>query len=353
MMLLRALPTPLLRTLKKTLTRCIKLAYVQEHESPCPSYLSKIRDLSILPRILQVNMPWWNLALEQIARLFQQDLEDFHQFLSLDMRTISTPVMEAIGRSILQYRHTIRQDLPFRLKRLHVWNVSGWTPSQASNDPKLRLTKRLLRTGPVSLQETRWHKETPETLYHSIPGLQIAHTAGIPTDRGGISGGAAVLIPPGWRLDRTEEIIPGRAVLAVVQDRYSTIGLISTYLHPNSKGTELRELVTWLKRQKNDHPLYISGNFNQADIAFSDLWNDLLIHARVTDIQPNLPTFEGPNGYSALDRVLCPTEYLAAAQVDVLVATFPPPPLSWLDSFDSDLLSLCVTFSVNTPVWYF
>ena len=59
-------------------------------------------------------------------------------------------------------------------------------------------------------------------------GLQIAHTAGLPTERGGISGGAAVLIPPGWRLDRTEEIIPGRAVLALMQDRYSTIGLIST-----------------------------------------------------------------------------------------------------------------------------
>ena len=235
MMLLRALPTPLLRTLKKTLTRCIKLAYVQEHESPCPPYLSKIRDLSILPRILQVDAPWWNLALDQIARLFHQEPEDCHQLLALDMRTIDTPVMETIGRSILQYRHTIRQDLPFRLKRLHIWNVSGWTPSQTGNDPKLRLIKRLLRTGPVSLQETRWHKETPKTLYHNIPGLQIAHTAGLPTERGGISGGAAVLIPPGWRLDRTEEIIPGRAVLAVMQDRYSIIGLISTYLHPSSK----------------------------------------------------------------------------------------------------------------------
>ena len=82
-----------------------------------------------------------------------------------------------------------------------------------------------------------------------------------------------------------------------MQDRYSTIGPISTYLHPSSKGTELHELVTWLKQQKNDYPLYISGNFNQADRAFSDLWIDLLIHARVTDIQPN--------GHSALDRIFC------------------------------------------------
>ena len=29
------------------------------------------------------------------------------------------------------------------------------------------------------------HKETPETLYHNIPGLQVAHTAGLPTEREG------------------------------------------------------------------------------------------------------------------------------------------------------------------------
>ena len=108
----------------------------------------------------------------------------------------------------------------------------------------------------------------------------------------------------------------------MIQDRYSTIGLISIYLHPNSKGIELRETRhVDQNSRKNDHPVYLSGDFNQADSALPDLWNDLLIHARVTDIHPNLSTFEGPNGYSALDRILCPTEYLAAAQVDVLVAT--------------------------------
>ena len=91
------------------------------------------------------------------------------------------------------------------------------------------MVKRLLRTGPVSLQETRWHKETPETLHHNIPGLQVAHTAGLPTDRGGISGGAAVLIPPGWRLDRTEEIIPGRAVLALFLGTMDVDSLRVTY----------------------------------------------------------------------------------------------------------------------------
>ena len=319
-MLLRTLPAPFLRTLKKTLSRCVKVAFSQEHGTPSPPYLHQIRDLSILPKMLKVAMPWWNLTLEQIAALFWQNSDDFYQVLSADTRNIDASAMQEVGRIILQYRHSIRQDLPFRLKRLHNWNVSGWTPSQAANDPKMRLIKRLLHTGPVSLQETRWHAETPQNLYHNIPGLRIAHSAGLPTERGGTSGGVAILIPPGWMLDRTEEMIPGRAVLAVLQDRYSTLGLISVYLHPQSKGDELRQLLAWAKGTKVDFPLYINGDFNQVDKTVPEVWTDFLVQAQVTDVQPELKTFEGPSGLSALDRVLCPTDYIAAAQIDVLVA---------------------------------
>ena len=148
----------------------------------------------------------------------------------------------------------------------------------------------------------------------------IAHTAGLLTERGGVSGGTAILIPPGWQLDRTEETVPGRAVLAVLQDRYSMLGLISVYLHPYSKGQELRQLLAWAKSNQVDFPLYICGDFNQADKGFPDVWSDFLVQAKVTDVQPELYTFEGPSGLSALDRVLCPTDYIAAAQMDVLLA---------------------------------
>ena len=52
-----------------------------------------------------MDAPWWNLAIDQVAKLFQQEPEDFHQLLALDTRTIDTSVMETIGLSILQYRH--------------------------------------------------------------------------------------------------------------------------------------------------------------------------------------------------------------------------------------------------------
>ena len=58
-----------------------------------------------------------------------------------------------------------------------------------------------------------------------------------------------------WKLDRTEVVIPGRIVLAVIQDRYSTIGLLSVYLHPQTKVVELKELITWVKTSRVDFPL--------------------------------------------------------------------------------------------------
>ena len=64
----------------------------------------------------------------------------------------------------------------------------------------------------------------------------------------------------------------------------------------------------------------MGGDFNQVDASCPDLWNELLVHAQVLDTHPQLHTFESPTGSSALDRVLCPTDYIAAAQIDVMVA---------------------------------
>ena len=134
MMILRNLPAPLLRTLLKMLTRCVKTTYLFETGTQCPPYLSKIRDLSILPHILHVRTPWWKLTLQHVATLFHQGVDDFYQQLMCDSRTLPSLAVEEIGRSILEYRKAIRQDLPFRLKRLHVWNVSGWTLTTRAGD---------------------------------------------------------------------------------------------------------------------------------------------------------------------------------------------------------------------------
>ena len=100
----------------------------------------------------------------------------------------------------------------------------------------------------------------------------------------------------------------------------STIGLLSVYLHPQTKVAELKDLIAWVKTSKVDFRLYMGGDFNQVDASCPDLWNELLVHAQVLDTHPQLHTFESPTGSSALDRILCPTDYIAAAQIDVIVA---------------------------------
>ena len=95
--LLRTMPAPLLRILRKMLTQCIQCAYMQENGTPCPPYLSKVRDLSILPNILQVDIAWWQLSLQQVAALFHYDFEDFYQQLLHNVLFLSQTTMQEIG----------------------------------------------------------------------------------------------------------------------------------------------------------------------------------------------------------------------------------------------------------------
>ena len=110
------MPAPLLRTMLKMLMRCVKTTYFNATGTPCPPYLSRIRDLSILPNILHVRTPWWKLTFQHVAALFHQNVDEFYQQLMYDSRTLPSFVVEEIGRGILDYRKAIRQDLPFRLK---------------------------------------------------------------------------------------------------------------------------------------------------------------------------------------------------------------------------------------------
>lgn len=154
---LQGLPAPLLRTLRQ-ISRVVKL-----HAASCPPHRYRVRDFSILPKLLQVEVHWWRLRIEEVATLFQQDIDTFLYVLTHNTKTIHPTVIETIGQVILQYTQHIHQDVPFRLKRLHVWNVSGWTPTQVATDPKLCLVRRLVSLGPVLLQETRWHAESPQS----------------------------------------------------------------------------------------------------------------------------------------------------------------------------------------------
>ena len=80
-----------------------------------------------------------------------------------------------LGASLLQYRLANNSALPTRMKMFYSWNLSSWT-STSSTDYRLRRCRRLLKYGPVCIQETKWKGHEPEALYQSIPGARIVHS---------------------------------------------------------------------------------------------------------------------------------------------------------------------------------
>ena len=60
-----------------------------------------------------------------------------------------------IGSAIIDFRVSNNGSLPTRMRALFSWNINSWRTFD-SNDYKLRRCKRLLRKGPVCLQETKW-----------------------------------------------------------------------------------------------------------------------------------------------------------------------------------------------------
>jgi endonuclease/exonuclease/phosphatase family metal-dependent hydrolase len=88
------------------------------------------------------------------------------------------------------------------------------------------------------------------------------------------------------------------------------------YLHPSQKAAELLAVTKWLDREKHEFPRCIAGDFNRINHSHPDQWSDLLIKGNITDTAHSYIPLKAP-----LDRILCLTEYITAAQIDVLIAT--------------------------------
>ena len=82
------------------------------------------------------------------------------------------------GDRLLNYRLDNNGALPTRMKSFYSWNLSSWV-STATQDYRLRRCKRLLRSGPICMQETKWKGPETEALYQSLPGVQIVHTPAV------------------------------------------------------------------------------------------------------------------------------------------------------------------------------
>ena len=80
-----------------------------------------------------------------------------------------------------------------------------------------------------------------------IPGLQIAESLATPTPGGHWSGGVAVLVPPGYVLKDSHNLVQGRAVAALIADRTSQYYIVSVYLHPDKVRQDLAALLQALQ----------------------------------------------------------------------------------------------------------
>ena len=314
-------------SIRKLFSHLIKATFHLTYKTPCPRHLSNVRDLSFLPKLIDTELQWKEIQLNPLTERLQlthtrfRTLMNNPQLLRIDHQECLTA-----GQSLVNYRLSVQQDLPTRLKHLYSWNLNSWSvPDPPIRDPKTRRCRRLLRTGPVCLQETKWDEGVPEKLAGYLPGTKVFSSAGTLLDSGKRSGGVAVLLPPGWKAEKAHELVPPRALALLVRDRLTQFYLVSVYLHPDTKKPDLEKLIQeWTRLEKDTARVIFVGDFNRVDEAYPALWSSFLSITCCIDIDPKLITYYSQVAASALDRCLLPAEWITSASWNPSIRTFSP-----------------------------
>ena len=303
---LRQCSTEVIGRIKKMFTCLIKEAFRYRFEFQCPKYLCRVRDLSFLPHLLQYQMSWHEVTLTQLALELNISPND------LDLALMQPGLLQPeegthpVGDRLLNYRLDNNGALPTRMKSFYSWNLSSWV-STATQDYRLRRCKRLLRSGPICIQETKWKGPETEALYQSLPGVQIVHTPAVAFNERTCTGGVAILFPPGWQVLEEVILVKGRCVAALVQDRTCKFYVISVYIHPDNRNGDMEALLrAWRFLDKKSEYTFLAGDFNGIDKHNPQLWDKFLLQFQCSDVYPELATFRHARGVSCLDRGLVP-----------------------------------------------
>ena len=303
---LRQCSTEVIGRIKKMFTCLIKEAFRYRFEFQCPKYLCRVRDLSFLPHLLQCQTSWHEVTLTQLA--LELDISPNDLDLALMQPSLLQPEdgTHPVGNRLLSYRLDNNGALPTRMKSFYSWNLSSWV-STATQDYRLRRCKRLLRSGPICLQETKWKGPETEALYQSLPGVQIVHTPAVAFNERTCTGGVAILFPPGWQVLEEVILVKGRCVAALVQDRTCKFYVISVYIHPDNRNGDMEALLrAWRFLDKKSEYTFLAGDFNGIDKHNPQLWEKFLLQFQCSDVYPELATFRHARGVSCLDRGLVP-----------------------------------------------
>ena len=310
--------------LKLLFKAIIKRAFVVQFDFHCPRSLHTIRDLSFVPHLIGVNCYWKDIKIDRLFEYLAVPDNDQERVLRDPGAAIDAfPRLEEVGGTLVNYRLQIRQAIPTRLKSIFSWNINSWShPNCVRQDPKTRRCKKLLRSGPVLLQETKWQKCRGENIIQHLAGTQVASSPAIPTDKDAWSGGVAIITPAGWQIESEYELLQGRAVAVLVRDRTAPFYLISVCLRPNNTQQELSAI---LRAWKNiDHPtdkVVIAGDFNHADEKCPETWRQFLRAFQLIDVHPTLATYHFAGKTFPLDRYLVPESWVTTARWNPVVST--------------------------------
>ena len=143
---LHALDNDTIYSVRMFFTHLIKTVFYHKYHIPCPKYLSGVRDLTFLPKLIGTRCLWRELQLSSVAELLSVTLTRFYALIN-NPQLLQAEQQEcyAAGQKLVEYRLSVQQDLPTRLKHVYSWNLNSWkTPDPPNDDPKTRRCRRLL-----------------------------------------------------------------------------------------------------------------------------------------------------------------------------------------------------------------
>ena len=296
-------------SIKKVFLFLIKDAFDYRFKYSCPKHLLR----RFLPHLLGLRAAWHDVSLLNLADAFGIPLNDLDLVLMQPLLLRPDEGTHPLGARLLQYRLSNNGALPMRLKVLLSWNLSSWS-STSPTDYKLRRCRRLLKSGPICIQETKWKGHEPQALYQCIPGVRIDQSPAIAFSA--TTGGVAILFPPGWSVIEEIELVKGRAIASLVQDRTCQFYVVSVYIHPDNRNGDAEALLrAWRFLEKKAGHAFVAGDFNGLDKHPPHLWEKPLLQFSCSDVHPELATYRHSRGVSSLDRCLVPDSLTNSAKL--------------------------------------
>ena len=102
--------------------------------------------------------------------------------------------------------------------------------------------------------------------------------------------------------------------MACVVYQACTVWIASVYIPPQSTKNFTKRVLDSILTLEG-HPVFVDGDFNRCDQHHFQTWDDFLVQAGLTDVDPNFPTYPYQGQESALDRFLVPSLFLDTTQL--------------------------------------